>query len=351
MGTGYHHMTRDERIRLDALRRAGVPVAECARQLGFCRQTIYNELGRGECDVVRERHGYYYDVKEYSADKGQQIHKRNQETRGRPPMKIGSDIKYANFLERLMLGVQKDGTEDRRKRYSPGAALAAARASGLFQTSVSVNTLYSYINKEIFFKLTNKDLWMKGRKKPKEKQERRIAHPLWPSITDRPEAINRREELGHKEIDLIVGCKKSRAAVLTIADRKGRGGMAFKLPDKKAASVQAVFDHLERRLGKKRFRETFRSITTDNGSEFLEYETLTKSIFGGKRFEVYYCHPYSAWEKGTNENGNRMLRRFFPKGTDFGKVSQREIQEAVDWLNHYPRKILGWKCAADFMSL
>ena len=57
-----------------------------------------------------------------------------------------------------------------------------------------------------------------------------------------------------------------------------------------------------------------------------------------------------SWEKGTNENGNRLLRRFFPKGTNFEKVTQRQIQEAVDWLNHYPRKILGWKCAADFSA-
>ena len=342
-------MTRDERIQLDALRRAGVPVAQCARQLGFCRQTIYNELGRGECEVVRIRHGYYHDEKEYSAEKGQKLHELRQSAKGRP-LKIGTDRAYADFLEKKMLGVQENGKADRRKRYSPAAALAAARAEG-FGTSVSVNTLYSYIDKGVFLRLTNKDLWQKGRKKHREKREKRIAHPLLPCITDRPQSVNDREELGHKEIDLIVGCKGSKAAVLTIVDRKGRGGMGFKLPDKKAASVQAVFDRLERRLGKKRFREIFRSITTDNGSEFLEYEQLTKSIFGGKRFEVYYCHPYSAWEKGTNENGNRMLRRFFPKGTDFGKVSQREIQEAADWLNHYPRKILGWKCAADLMTL
>lgn len=348
MGTQYHHMTRDERLKLDALRRAGVSVGECAKQLGFCRQTIYNELERGECDVIHDVNGYDREMKEYSADKGQQVHEQNQKAKGRP-LKIGNDRAYADFLEKKMLGIGENGKTDKRKRFSPAAALAAARAEG-FTTSVSVNTLYSYIDKGVFLRLTNKDLWEKGRRKPKKKQERRTAHPLLPSIADRPQTINDRAELGHKEIDLIVGCKGSMAAVLTIADRKGRGGMAFKLPDKKAASVRAVFDRLERKLGKRGFREMFRSITTDNGSEFLEYEQLTKSIFGGKRFEVYYCHPYSAWEKGAIENGNRLFRRFFPKGTDFGKVSQREIQETIDWLNHYPRKILGWKCAADLMG-
>lgn len=334
MGTGYHHMTRDERIQLDALRRAGVPVAECAKQLGFCRQTIYNELGRGECDVVHKVNGYLRDLKEYSAEKGQQIHDRNQETRGRPSMKIGSDIKYANFLEEKIL----------KDRFSPAAALAAARASGLFQTSVSVNTLYSYIDKGIFFKLTNKDLWVKGhRKKKTEQPERRNVHPKLPSIEDRPEAVNQRAEFGHWEMDLVVGCSRSKAALLTLTERQTRQEMIFKLPDKRAASVRAVFDRLERDMGRKRFRERFRSITTDNGSEFLEYDKLRQSIRDGPRFDIYYCHSYSAWEKGTNENHNRMIRRWFPKGTDFGKVTKRQIAAIQDWMNGYPRRILGWK--------
>ena len=84
-------------------------------------------------------------------------------------------------------------------------------------------------------------------------------------------------------------------------------------------------------------------------SEFLEYEQLTQSMYVGKRFEVYYCHSYSAWEKGTNENHNRFLRRFFPKGTDFTKVSQRQLQEAMDWMNNYPRKVLDWKTPNEMM--
>lgn len=334
-------MTRDERIRLDALRRAGVPVAECARQLGFCRQTIYNELRRGECDVVREHHGYYYDEKEYSTVKGQQIHKRNQETRGRPPMKIGSDIKYANFLEGKIL----------KDRFSPAAALAAARASGLFKTSVSVNTLYSYIDKGIFFELTNKDLWQKGRKrKAGEKPERRTVHPKLPSIEDRPEAVNQRREFGHWEMDLVVECSGSRAALLTLTERQTRQELIFKLPDKRAASVRAIFNKLERNMGRKKFRERFKSITTDNGPEFLEYDKLRQSIRDGPRFDIYYCHSYSAWEKGTNENHNRMIRRWFPKGTDFDKVNKREIAAIQNWMNGYPRKILGWKTPLEAAS-
>ena len=129
-------MTRDERQQLEALRKAKIPVAQIARQLGFCRQTIYNELKRGAyihtCD--------YWDEVRYSADKGQLIHESSQTVKGRP-LKIGKDRAYADFLEKKMLGVQENGTIDKRKRFSPAAALAAARAEG-FRTSISINTLY-----------------------------------------------------------------------------------------------------------------------------------------------------------------------------------------------------------------
>lgn len=338
-----HHMTKEERYKLEAYRQAGKKVTWIARTMGFCRQTIYNELERG---------AYFHrvdwaDEKRYSADKGQQIHDQNKTAKG-PGLKIGNDRAYADFLERKMLGVQEDGTIDKRKRYSPAAALELARREG-FEISVCINTLYSYIEKGVFLNLSNKDLWEKGQKKQKKKKVKRSPHPLLPSISERPEIIDQREELGHKEIDLIVGKDGTKEAALTMTDRKGRVEMAYKIPDKRAVSVRAVFDRLERKMGKKKFRETFKSITTDNGSEFLEYEQLTRSIFGGKRFEVYYCHSYSAWEKGTNENHNRFMRRFFPKGTDFGKVSQRQIQEAVDFMNHYPRKILGWKMPVEVL--
>lgn len=117
----------------------------------------------------------------------------------------------------------------------------------------------------------------------------------------------------------------------------------MKLPDKRAVSVRTVFDRLERSMGKTAFRERFKSITTDNGSEFLEYELLVKSVYGGERFKIWYCHPYSAWEKGGVECYNRMARRWFPKGTDFTRITKKRIAEFQTWINGYPRKILGWR--------
>ena len=98
-----------------------------------------------------------------------------------------------------------------------------------------------------------------------------------------------------------------------------------------AETIRKELEHLKT-------KEKFRSITTDNGSEFMEYDQLIKAV----SCPVYYCHSYAAWEKGSNENHNRMIRRFFPKGTDFTRVTKKQIQAVQDWMNGYPRKILGW---------
>lgn len=136
-----HYMTEKERYKLEGLLEAKVPVAQIARQMGFCRQTIYNEIQRGQyihtCD--------FWDETRYSADKAQQLHDRSQTAKGRP-IKLGNDHALAQFLEDKMLGIQEDGSIDKRKRYSPAAALAEARKAG-YTLTLCVSTLYSYIDK------------------------------------------------------------------------------------------------------------------------------------------------------------------------------------------------------------
>ena len=326
-----HYMTRDERYRLEAYLRAGKSVAWIAREMGFCERTIYYEKKRGQFTYTNPAHGWYKNEIRYSADKAQQIHDYNQTAKGRP-LKIGSNRAYADFLE---CKISHD-------RFSPAAALAAARRSGHL-TSVCVSTLYSYIDKGVFLHLTNKALWVKGRKKKRNYEPvRRIPHPLLPNINYRPEHIMQRNEYGHWEMDLIVGKEKTPAVLLTLTERKSRQELIFKLPNRKAATIRGVFDQMEKRMGKRAFQAKFQTITTDNGPEFLEYDRLIQSIHGGERFKVYYCHSYSAWEKGSNENHNRMIRRFFPKGTDFTRVTKKQVQWVQDWMNHYPRKILNW---------
>lgn len=331
-----HYMTKDERYKLEAYLETGKGVTWIAQKLGFTRQTIYNEIKRGLCEQVKVRHGWYKDEQHYSADKAQQKHRYNQTAKGRP-IKLGNDHAYADFLERQII----------EKRYSPAAALAEARKAG-YTTSVCVSTLYSYIDKRVFLTLSNKHLWYKGKRRKAQRPERRIAHPKLPSITDRPEIINQRSDYGHWEMDLVIGKAGSKAVLLTLTERKTRQEMIFKLADKKASSVREVFDRLEAKT--QNFKEKFKSITTDNGSEFLQYEALRQSIYGGTRFQIYYCHSYAAWEKGTNENHNRMIRRWFPKGTNFEKVSKKRIAELQRWMNGYPRKVLGWKAPVDMVA-
>ncbi len=328
-----HYMTRDERQQLEALYTAGIPVAKIARQLGFCRQTIYNEIKRGlyihTCD--------WWDEVRYSAQKGQQRHDYMQTGKGRQ-LKIGNDRAYAEFLEKLII----------QKRYSPAAALAAAKAKG-FPITICTTTLYSYIENRVFQRLTNKHLLYKGQRKRKSrKQLSRIAHPRLPSIADRPEHIQQRSERGHWEMDLIIGKQNTHPVLLTLTERVTRAEIIMKLPNRKAETIRKAIDRIERTTPD--FRQRFRSITTDNGSEFLQYELLRQSIHSGTRFDIWYCHSFAAWEKGTNENHNRMIRRFFPKGTDFSRITQKQVQAVQDWMNNYPRKILGWNTPAQMLK-
>lgn len=322
-----HYMTEQERHQLEAMRRNKIPVREIARQLGFCERTIYYELRRGSymhtCD--------FWDERRYSAQKGQQIHRYNQTAKGRP-LKIGNDHAFAAYIEHKIIV----------DRYSPAAALAAARMYP-FATRICVSTLYSYIDKQVFYQLGNRHLWEKWKKKPKkDKEQRRVVHGKLPSIEIRPESITRREEYGHWEMDLVVSARGGRSVLLTLTERMSRQEIIIKLPDRKAETVRRAIDRLERKTPG--FRQKFRSITTDNGSEFMEYDKLVKSCRRkGARFAIYYCHSYSAWEKGSVENHNRMIRRFFPKGTNFDEVTSADVRRVQDWMNSYPRRVLDWK--------
>lgn len=338
-----HYMTEIERYQLEAYLRAKKPVSWIAREMGFCRQTIYNEKKRGTYLHTID----YQNELRYSAAKGQDIHKRAQQNKGRAE-KIGNDLAFANFLEEKML----------QDRFSPAAALAEARKAG-YKTTICVSTLYSYIYKGIFREMSAAELWEKPKRKGKGKQPQKIAHKGLPSIESRPEHINERSEPGHWEQDLIVGPEGSKEVLLTLTERRSREELIFKLPDRKAATVRQVWDRLEKETPD--FKNRFKSISTDNGPEFLEYEKLIRSALPGtgstsevhfqKRFDVYYCHSYAAWEKGTNENCNRMIRRWIPKGTDLATISEARIAEIQDWMNNYPRKVLGWKTPKEAASL
>lgn len=176
--------------------------------------------------------------------------------------------------------------------------------------------------------------------------------PQGESIEERPQEINDRQTFGHWEGDCVCGKKRTKETLVRSfgaldAERNYYQNAGIR----PAASVVAALNKLERRFGKK-FSQIFKSITFDNGSEFMDCAGIEKSVYGKdrKRTKVYYCHPYSAYERGTNENINKMIRRFLPKGTDFRKVTAAYIQRVETWINNYPREILGFETSGSLFE-
>lgn len=323
-----------QRLQLEALYKVHTPIRQIAEIIGCCRATVYNELRRGMVDQLDSELRHFSS---YSADVAQQKHDYAQSSKGRP-LKIGDDHAFAAYLEYYI----------RVKRYSPAAALASARRSGRFRTDLSVNTLYRYIyGGYLGLDLANLIYGRRERKKKEPDVPRPSPVKDAPGIDDRPVHIMQRCDLGHWEMDCVCGKSGTLPALLVLTERASRHELIFKLPDKKMVSVVSVLDGLERQLGNS-FKQVFQSITVDNGAEFRDYANMKRSIYGGIRTEIYYCHPYRASERGSNENANRIIRRFIPKGTDIGTVSEDEVRQIQDWMNLYPRKVLNWRCPADF---
>ena len=340
MGKLFKHLSQNDRIKMETMLNSGHKVVEVAEYLHVHRSTIYREIKRGE---YTHRNSDYTEETRYSSDLGQKNHDWNAQGKGRN-IKIGNDRPLAEFIEEKII-------ED---KYSPEAALAAAAESGIeFTTSISVRTLYRYIDKGIFLKLTNKDLPVKGKRKKHNKrvkvQKRASAGE---SIENRPDEVKDREIFGHWEMDTVKGKQGvTKSCMLVLTERKTRDEIIVKLPDQKAASVVEAIDRLERKWGDM-FTKVFRSITVDNGVEFSDYEGLERSVLheGEKRTFAFYCHPYSSWERGSNENNNRLIRRHIPKGEDFDEKQDRDIEYIENWINNYPRGIFGFKTSAQLFE-
>ncbi|MBP7792592.1 MAG: IS30 family transposase, partial [Candidatus Goldbacteria bacterium] len=166
-----------------------------------------------------------------------------------------------------------------------------------------------------------------------------------------PKGVKGRKEFGHWEIDVVKGTRRTKACLLTLSERKTRQEIICKMNSCKGEEVDKVITEMEKRLGSN-FRKIFKTITADNGSEFLDWEELERSKIkgGGRRTKIYYAHPYSSFERGTNENQNRMIRRFINKGTDIGKVTRKTVRAIQNWINSYPRAILNYKTSNNITS-
>lgn len=334
----YRQMNRGDRIKMEALLNAGHTKREVAEQLHFHRSTIYREYDRGK---YMHRKSDYTEEERYSSDLGQKAHDYGQEGKGKS-LKIGNDRKLAEYLEGKI-------ADD---KYSPEAALAEAAKSGIeFRTSISVRTLYRYIDSNMFLRITNKDLPVKGKRKDHPKRVRvQKRASAGESIENRPNEVKDREIFGHWEMDTVKGRRGvTKGCMLVLTERKTRMEIVIKLKHQGAAAVVEALDRLERKWGDQ-FRMLFRSITVDNGVEFADYRGMERSVTGGRRTFVFYCHPYSSWERGTNENNNRLIRRHIPKGEDFDSRMDAEIAYIEEWINNYPRRMFGYKTSAELFE-
>ena len=123
----------------------------------------------------------------------------------------------------------------------------------------------------------------------------------------------------------------------------------MKLPNKETGTIAKALDKIERKYGSK-FYKTFKSITFDNGVEFMGYKGLEKSCLRKKkRTEIYYAHPYCSGERGTNENNNRLIRRWIPKGIDMKDIKVSFIKEIENWINNYPRAMFDYRSSNDVL--
>lgn len=341
----WKQLTERDRYKIEAYFQAGLKPQEIAAYIGCSKRTIERERRLGMTAQLKpatkniKTCGDLQVQWVYLADVAQRRHEENAARKGRG-LKIDKDHALARYIEHKI----------KVEKWSPAAVIGELCQRGWsYDVRICVKTLYNYIDQQLFLEITNDDLlYKKNQGKQTENSRRGVA---WnnrdgKSIDERPEPVNRREEFGHWEIDLVVGRKGTKPVILTLVERQTRKSLYVLIKNKSQKEVLQALRRLQRRV-KGDFTHVFKSITADNGAEFLDGEGIKRAAKCG---EVYYAHPYSSWERGSNENGNRMLRRFLPKGTDFSKLKPKELQRIEDWVNNYPRKIFGYKSANDMYA-
>lgn len=325
------YLKERERYMMETFLREGCGVSYIAARLGRCRATIYNEIKRGKVEYMDSdlQIGERYD-----AYAGERIKEERSHHKG-IGLKVGGDMQYIRKVEDLIL----------KHKYSPYACVVhIARHCPEIRTRVCTATLYSYIHKGLFLNVKSSDLpYHKTPKgKPRTAPRMPLNHRGGKIIDERPKAVSSRDVVGDWEMDTVVGGQgKSRDCLLVLTERKSRLEIIRRMPDKRAAATVSVLDSLEYQLGRDGFRSLFRTVTSDNGCEFLDGGGIQKSLDGSFRTQMYYCHPYRSNERATNENQNRFIRRWVPKGSDISRYSDQQIHSMQTWINNYPRRMFG----------
>jgi len=332
----YKHINVTERYKIEGYLEAKKNIKEIAEMLGRNRSTIYREINRGtvvllDSELRKKAH--------YRADAGQMRYVEAGKNKERS-LKIAKDRLLEQYIRRKILN----------DRYSPDAVIGEIKNKGLkFKGMICTKTLYNYIDAGIFADISNENLWQKRkRQKKRYRTIRRVClrNKTARRITERPLEANERLEYGHWEGDCVKGPQNSKTSLLTLTERKTLEEIIIKLQASTQEEVQKAINQLEKKYGAA-FKLKFKTITFDNGSEFLNWEALEISILepGTQRTITYFAHAYSSWERGSNENSNKIIRRFIPKGEDINHYDKSEIKDIEKWMNNYPRKRLGYRSA------
>ncbi len=312
------HLTAEERDMISVLHAEQKSPAEIGRILGRDKSTISRELKRST--------SVFFQGKYVSGQSHGNVLRKWKTDHKRKRLDNPEIVKYIE--KKLKLG------------WSPEIISNKIEADIGF--SVSHEAIYQFIyygRNDLAVFLTRKQLGRKPRSKKRKIKRTNIPNRI--DIDERPQEANERKEFGHFEADTIFS-RNSSSALLVTVDRLTRRTKIRKLARKTAqqASSQLVFALQDYNI------IHLKTMTYDNGPEFCYHEKVNEEL----KMQSYFCKPYHAWEKGTVENINGLIRRFFPKGTNFDNITDEQIQYVENWINNRPMKILGFKSPNEKLS-
>jgi IS30 family transposase len=316
MSKTYVHLTETERELIASMRWEGKGPSEIARELGRDKGTISRELIRNASP-------------EYSCYTPCRAQKRSEQR------------KLTARHERPLLKNKKIQQYVRRKlkiNWSP-EIIAGRLKKEMAGQSISPEAIYQFIyhrdtpdREQLISQLCR--AYRKRRIKGKGRKVRKTKIPNRVSIDARPKSVEQRKQFGHWEGDTLVS-RKSKSALHSIIERKTRILRLSKLKRKTAAETNKAVTRALKKLPP----EAKRTLTMDNGTENAKHEELTDTL----GIKCYFAHPYAAWQRGSNEQINGLIRRYLPKGTDFSKIDKDQIKKIEKLINNRPRKCLGFK--------
>ncbi|HHG6295917.1 TPA: IS30 family transposase [Streptococcus suis] len=327
--SSYSHLSATERGEIVAYLKMGKKPIEIARLLGRHRSTICREIKRGSVDQVQDKNGKRTYFSTYFADSGQRVYETNRQKCSYLKLNDCS----ARFIEQL-----EDALKANIRLHSVDSFVQTYKASHPEEVVPSTKTIYRYI-KEGLLAIKPIDLpKMVSIRKRSKKVTKTNRKTLGKSIEERPECINDRSEFGHWEIDLVLGKKtKGEAVILTLVERQTRYALGVKLEDKQSHTINSAVRHLTSLY-------PIASITADNGAEFSLLSDL-------EAVDVYFAHPYSSHERGTNENFNGLLREYVPKGVSLNSLTSEELESYITAINERPRRLLQYQSSKFLFGL